>query len=52
MIDYEGLILQRQELIEIWEDDPDSPFLRGYDVDNWWDEIPPEEFKVVTRDKK
>ena len=23
MIDYEDLILQRQELIEIWEDEPD-----------------------------
>lgn len=24
MIDYEDLILQKQELIEIWEDEPDS----------------------------
>lgn len=27
MIDYEGMILARQEAIEIWEDDPDSPYL-------------------------
>lgn len=49
MNDYEDLILQRQELIEIWEDDPESPFLQGSGADNWWDEIPPEEFKEVTR---
>lgn len=27
MIDWEGMILARQEAIEIWEDDPDSPYL-------------------------
>lgn len=40
MIDYEDLILQRQELMEIWEDDPDAAAALGY----WWDEIPPEDF--------
>lgn len=51
MIDYEDLILQRQENIEIWEDDPDSPYLQaqGFDTGNWWDDIPDEEFKVVRR---
>jgi len=29
-IDYEALILARQEATEIWEDDPDSPFLNGW----------------------
>ena len=41
MIDYEDLILERQENIEIWEDEPDSPYLGG----SWWDEIPDEEFE-------
>ena len=46
MIDYEALILERQENIEIWEDDPDSPYLnQHFDSGNWWDEIPPEEFE-------
>ena len=27
MIDYEDAILARQEMMEIWEDDPDSPYL-------------------------
>lgn len=49
MVDYEDLILQRQELIEIWEDDPDSPFLHGSGDDHWWDEIPPEEFEEVKK---
>ena len=30
-IDYEDLILERQEAIEIWEDDPDSEYLNGWD---------------------
>lgn len=38
MIDYEDLILQRQELQEIYEDDPD------YIDNNWWDELDPEVF--------
>ena len=43
MIDYEALILERQENIEIWEDEPDSPYLnQHFDSGNWWDEIPPE----------
>lgn len=25
--DYEDLILERQEAIEVWEDEPDSPYL-------------------------
>lgn len=33
MIDWEGLIQARQEAIEIWEDDPDSPYLD----DEWID---------------
>ncbi len=46
MIDYEDLILERQENREIWEDEPDSPYLRQrFDSGNWWDEIPPEEFE-------
>lgn len=45
--DYEDLILQRQEMVEIWEDDPDSPFLQG--EGNWWDEIPEEDFEEVRR---
>ncbi len=44
MIDYEDLILERQENIEIWEDEPDSPYL-PQGMSNWWDEIPPEEFE-------
>lgn len=35
-IDYEDLILARQEAIEIAEDDPDSAYF-----ENWWDEIDP-----------
>lgn len=34
MIDYEDMILARQEAIEIWEDEPDSPYL-----DEWIDVI-------------
>lgn len=29
--DYEGLILEKQEDIEIWEDDPESPYLGTYE---------------------
>ena len=44
MIDYEAMILERQENIEIWEDDPDSPYLsQHFDSGNWWDEIPDED---------
>ena len=32
MIDYEGMILARQEAIEIWEDDPDSEYLTDDDI--------------------
>lgn len=51
MIDYEALILAKQEAIEIWEDDPDSLFIKGCfdDSDNWWDEIPPGEFEEVSK---
>lgn len=31
MIDYEALILARQEALEIYEDDPDSDFLSDED---------------------
>lgn len=49
MTDWEEMILLRQELIEIWEDDPDSPFLQNAGKSNWWDDIPPEEFEEVKR---
>lgn len=50
MIDYEARILERQENTEIWEDDPDSPYLRQhFDSGNWWDEIPDEEFQTIRR---
>ena len=39
-VDYEDLILARQEAIEIAEDEPDSVYL-----DNWWDEIDPALFE-------
>lgn len=53
MRDYEDLILQRQENIEIWEDDPDSPYLRGQGFrNNWWDEIPEEEFTTTKRRRR
>lgn len=46
MIDYEALILERQENIEIWEDEPDSPYLNQHlESGNWWDDIPDEEFE-------
>ncbi len=41
MPDYEDLILQRQELMEIWEDDPEAAAALG----DWWDDIPPEDFE-------
>lgn len=42
MIDYEDMILARQELDEIYEDDPESyAALTG----NWWDELDPEVFE-------
>ena len=44
MIDYEDLILHRQELQEIYEDDPeyiDSQLTS----DSWWDELDPEVFQ-------
>lgn len=51
MPDYEDLILQRQELMEVWEDDPDAAAALGFrwsdEPDNWWDEIPPEDFEEV-----
>ena len=54
MINYEDLILQRQENIEIWEDEPDSPYLQGQGFapeGNWWDDIPDEEFEIVTKQR-
>lgn len=33
MIDYEGMILARQEAIEIWEDDSDSSYLNEEWID-------------------
>lgn len=32
MIDYEGLILERQDLQEIYEDDPDSSYAQMVNV--------------------
>lgn len=29
MIDYESLILARQDALEIWEDEPDSPYIEN-----------------------
>lgn len=53
MPDYEDLILERQELIEIWEDDQEAAAALGFrwddDPGNWWDEIPPEDFEEVLR---
>lgn len=50
MVDYEALILERQENIEIREDEPDSPYLQQpFDSGNWWDDIPDEEFEEVRR---
>lgn len=45
MIDYEELILARQDLQEIYEDDPDSSLC----LDNkcWWDDLPDEEFEEI-----
>ena len=43
-MDYEDLILIRQDLAEIYEDDPyyiDSIL----EDDNWWDELDPEVFQ-------
>lgn len=47
MPDYEDLILQRQELIEIWEDDPDSSLCPQGRC--WWDDIPEDEFMSRAR---
>ena len=38
MMDYEELILIRQDLAEIYEDNLDY-------IDNWWDELDPEVFQ-------
>lgn len=32
MVDWEGMILARQEAIEIWEEDPDAEYLQNPDV--------------------
>lgn len=29
-LDYESMVMERQEATEIWEDDPDSPYLNGW----------------------
>ena len=60
MIDYEDMILARQELVEIWEDEPDTWILTpdefmdiwedepdSADCPNghcWWDDIPEDQF--------
>lgn len=44
MPDYEDLILQRQENIEIWEDEPDSAYCPINKC--WWDDIPEDDFYV------
>lgn len=36
MIDYEELILARQDAWDIWEDEPDSEFIKN-DFDLWED---------------
>lgn len=43
-MDYEELILIRQDLAEIYEDDPDyiDNILKD---ENWWDELDPEVFQ-------
>ena len=33
MIDYEAMILERQDLMEIWEDDPEAEILTDEDRD-------------------
>lgn len=50
MLDYEDMILARQEIMEILEDNPSYIFLDPYkyEDDNWWDEIDPEEFKCLS----
>lgn len=48
MPDYEDMILARQEMLEIYEDDPDSS-LCPYNK-CWWDDIPDEEFDELTED--
>ena len=42
MVDYEDMILERQDLMEIWEDEPDiyESLLDG----SWWDDVDPEVF--------
>ena len=42
MCDYESLILAKQEAMEIYEDDPDSPFLSERDK-KYLDELYKEE---------
>lgn len=37
MIDYESLILARQDAQEIWEDEPDSPYIENDTYDLWAD---------------
>ena len=43
MIDYEDMILQRQDLLEIYEDDPDNIIVK-----NWWDDIPDGYFNIIS----
>ena len=46
-MDYEELILIRQDYQEIYEDDPDSAeCLTGH---CWWDDLPDTEFIEVTK---
>ena len=35
MIDYEGMILARQEALEIWEDDPESEYLTDEEIEEF-----------------
>lgn len=44
MPDYEDMILQRQELQEIYEDDPEY-IDNVLSDDKWWDELDPEVFQ-------
>ncbi len=41
-MDYEEMILIRQDLQEIYEDDPDDPVIE------WWHYVPDELFEVVS----
>ena len=45
MVDYEDLILERQDMIEIMEDEPDSAYCPIGRC--WWDDIPDDYFDII-----